>query len=97
MPIKDEDALDRFRQGPCEFCGRRGRCHPHHLTSRGFGGGLRFDVPLNLMSLCPAHHQAFHDGDIDRSELIAIVAKREGLTPEQWWEALWKMRRDDRR
>lgn len=30
---------------------------PHHVTTRGAGGG---DVAENVMPLCPKHHQEYH-------------------------------------
>ncbi len=98
MPIKDENLLQTFRdKWKCERCGRRVSVEPHHITSRGFGGGMRFDVALNICALCRECHQGFHDGKINQAEFVALAAAREGLTPEQWWEALWKLRREDRR
>lgn len=98
MPIKDEDCLQQFRDKfKCERCGRRTTVEPHHVTSRGFGGGMRLDVLLNLAALCRDCHQLHHDGKLPKGEIVAVVARREGLTPEQWWEAIWAMRREDHR
>lgn len=33
------------------------RNHPHHVKSRGAGGG---DVATNVMPLCHEHHQEIH-------------------------------------
>lgn len=33
------------------------RCHPHHLISKGAGGG---DVPENILPVCFKHHSLVH-------------------------------------
>ncbi|GIP08249.1 hypothetical protein J1TS5_04190 [Paenibacillus macerans] len=53
---------------------------PHHIRTRGAGGDDRRE---NQIHLCGWHHKLFHDGNLDRNELILIVAKREGKTPEE--------------
>lgn len=63
-----------------EVCGRPAEGEPHHIRTRGAGGG---DVRENLIQLCGLHHQMVHDGKINRSDLIRTVAKREGRTPEE--------------
>ncbi|MNW47271.1 hypothetical protein D3C74_245970 [compost metagenome] len=63
-----------------ERCSHQAEGEPHHIRTRGAGGDDRRE---NLIHLCGWHHRLFHDGNLDRNELIAIVAKREGLTPEE--------------
>lgn len=96
MRIADEPLLDRFRQaGRCEwchtFCKRR---DPHHVFARGFGGGLRIDVALNLVSLCPHDHIMHHNGHHPfRANLLEIVAKREGLSVLEIVDEINRIRR----
>lgn len=54
--IVDEELLETVRSLPCMGCGQT-PSHPHHLTSRGAGGG---DIPTNVIPLCPVHHAEFH-------------------------------------
>ncbi|GIO42308.1 hypothetical protein [Paenibacillus apis] len=63
-----------------ERCSHPAEGEPHHIRTRGAGGDDRRE---NLIHLCGWHHRLFHDGNLDRNELIAIVAKREGVTPEE--------------
>ncbi|MBY9079595.1 hypothetical protein KIH86_08525 [Paenibacillus sp. HN-1] len=63
-----------------ERCNHPAEGEPHHIRTRGAGGEDRRE---NLIHLCGWHHQLFHGGNLDRNELIAIVAKREGVTPEE--------------
>ena len=53
---------------------------PHHIRTRGAGGEGRRE---NLIHLCGVHHRMAHDGNLDRNQLIRIVAEREGLEPEE--------------
>ena len=78
--------LDWFRRRTCELCGDRGFSDPHHLRGRGLGGGSRYDVSYNLISLCRKCHRLEQDYP---SEFVRrIVAKRMGWTFEQHCEAL---------
>jgi hypothetical protein len=99
MPIIDEAVLDAFRgPGFCELCGKRvRRREPHHLTARGFGGGTRYDVRINLLALCATFsggdncHHAAHESKVSRENLLAIIAKREERTAESIQEELWRL------
>lgn len=85
MKIIDEALLDEFRQsGYCEWCGRWFvRLDAAHVFARGMGGGGRLDVRVNLLGLCRRDHDLHHAGHKPtRDDLIALIAKREGLTPE---------------
>ncbi|MDY7989808.1 hypothetical protein UY286_05200 [Paenibacillus polymyxa] len=63
-----------------ERCNHPAEGEPHHIRTRGAGGEDRRE---NLIHLCGWHHRLFHDGNLDRNELIQIVAKREGVAPEE--------------
>ena len=45
----------------CEVC-RRPAEPPHHVRTRGAGGG---DEPENLLGLCVLHHRQIHDHGAD--------------------------------
>jgi hypothetical protein len=89
MRVVDEPLLSEFRgPGTCEWCGREVvRREPHHIYARGMGGGGRLDIRANLVALCAPFsggddcHDAAHDGRITKDELIAVVARREGVQP----------------
>ncbi len=100
MKIVDELLLESFRApGRCEYCGHYcQRREPHHIFSRGMGGGSRLDVRINLISLCPAFvgqecHNQYHAGHILRCDLLAIVAKREGRLQTDIEAEIYKLRR----
>jgi hypothetical protein len=95
-PVKiiDEPLLHEFRCRPwCEHCLQPAFCtlEVHHLRGKGMGGWSRFDVKENLISLCRACHQAYHDGRIPKEHLLAIVARRERLTVEELEEKLRRL------
>lgn len=78
MQIRDEKLLSEFRRGPCEWCHAPGATDPHHLFTRGMGGGGRLDIRLNLCRLCHRCHMAHHYGSRPMTpDLLAIVASRE--------------------
>ncbi len=82
MKIVDASALqvcrDRFR---CEHCQRRGPVDAAHVYACGMGSGGRVDHRLNLVAACRLCHTASHaGGEPTRETLLAIVAKREGVT-----------------
>jgi Fe-S oxidoreductase len=80
----------------CEFCGIHcpDGCDPAHLYSRGAG---RVDIRENLCSLCRECHTRSHaGGEPNREQLLAIAAKREGTTPDEITEKVYRFRRDDR-
>lgn len=100
MKIIDRELLKEWGQGGvCEFCKRplRHRGEVHHVHTKGAG---RIDLPLNIILLgswldCNCHGR-FHDGHILRDDLLAVVAKREGLTQDEIREEVWRIRRLDR-
>lgn len=81
MKIVNDDLMMEFRLAKrCGWCAqpRPGGFDPHHLHARGFGGGSRLDVRINLLPLCRECHQNVHTGVITLNDLLAIVAQREG-------------------
>lgn len=82
MKVINEELLSQFRNAPkCSWCGaaNRGDIHPHHLLARGMGGGGRLDVRENLIALCAKCHHEVHVGHIQRCDLEAVIAAREGF------------------
>ncbi|MEW6772176.1 MAG: HNH endonuclease [Bacillota bacterium] len=73
-------AIEAARKPYCEYSGKPGYSHVHHIRRRSQGGG---DTPENLVSLAPEVHDAVHRGEVDRRVLILIVARRENLAPEE--------------
>ena len=73
--IKDPEAIKKARLIWCEYCGRNGAIHVHHLKSRGSGG---HDTPDNLISLCKDCHTAAHGGQISREQLREAKRIEEG-------------------
>ena len=84
MTIIDEACLDTFRwQTQCELCkARTNGCHPHHWRCRGRGSAWQLDVPICLLAICYVCHAKCHNGSIRRDDVLAVIAKREGLRPE---------------
>jgi hypothetical protein len=83
-PIIDEPLLKQFRdKHRCEVCLRPGIVQPHHIFGRGPEGCRRFDVAINLLSVCPSCHDKIHLSRIPRWDLLCIVGEREGVTA-QW-------------
>ena len=96
MKIVDEEVMDHFRRKTrCELCGKYSRdgMDPHHLFGRGMGGWRRFDVAVNLISLCRICHNAFHAGRIERAAILAVVAAREGMTAAEVEEKILALRK----
>jgi hypothetical protein len=79
--VTDESALQPFREkGPCEWCGMVCSWRdPHHIFARGMGGGGRLDLKTNLVGLCRPCHDKAHSGEITKSALVLVVAKRESI------------------
>lgn len=90
MKIICQSTLDIFRaKRNCEWCGKSvAGCEPNHLRGKGFGGGFRLDVAINLIGMCRLCHQKYHDGNIKRADVESQVAKREGTNLETLREAL---------
>ncbi len=96
MIVKSEKTLNRYRAaGLCDWCyGYHGRRDPHHVLTRGHGGGSRLDIDANLVSLCRACHNK-HGDDPDRlGDFLDMVAKREKFASgEALQEWLWMVLR----
>lgn len=94
MRIVNERLLDEFRSARCcEWCRQPARCEAHHVFCRGMGSATRLDVRVNLLSLCRLCHQKFHDGNILRCDLLAIVAQREGRLQDEIEREIYALRR----
>lgn len=78
--IKDRKAIKAARKNFCERCGCYAGIEPHHIFTVGSGGG---DVSYNLVQLCTCCHIGAHSGNIQRDELLAIVAEREGMSADE--------------
>ena len=70
---------DPFEEKYCENCGKTGYTEEHHIKTRGAGGK---DIALNKIRLCVPCHKNAQEYKINRLHLVQLVAKREGLTPE---------------
>ena len=66
---KSKKNIEKSRKSSCEYCGRYGKVHVHHIVSVGAGGN---DEPGNLISLCVRCHTKTHNGEIKKAELQAI-------------------------
>jgi hypothetical protein len=85
MRIVSEPLLDEFRHAPCcELCGAENKTgmDPHHLRSRGIGGGGRLDVRINIITACRDCHSLIPTSKIGRERILQVVATREKTTPE---------------
>ena len=80
--IKDKALLRAMRKEItwCERCGRSGYIEAHHIKRRSQGGD---DIHPNIIRLCPDCHRGVHMALYDWRELVVIVAKREGKTPQE--------------
>jgi len=99
MIVIDDGLLWEFRLArKCEWCGRAAPqgCDPHHLWCRGFGGGGRLDVRVNLISVCRDCHRLIGDGKIARHDLLAVVAARERCLQDDIESAIHELRRAPR-
>lgn len=83
--VSNPETVQSIRGDWCERCGKPGPVQEHHIKTRGSGGS---DIPLNKIGLCFGCHRGFHDGKIDRYEFVVIVARREGITPEDVCKAI---------
>jgi len=53
----NKDLLKNITKLPCLICKKNPPSDPHHMTTRGAGGG---DTIGNVIPLCRPHHQEFH-------------------------------------
>lgn len=77
--------IEECRKPRCERCGAKSYGEPHHIRPRSLGGS---DIRENLIQLCFDCHRAAHDGKVLYTELVQIVAKREGIAPEEVCERI---------
>ena len=99
MKIIREDNLQKYRQKTrCENCGLPSfqGLDPHHVLTRGMGGGTRNDSDLNLMALCRTCHDRFHNGKIPREQLVGKLALREGFSPDELERIVNRVRHKDK-
>lgn len=103
--VVDESLLDTVRNLPCMGCasldpeGARAsvfenevRSHPHHLISRGAGGG---DVAKNLMPLCWNHHAEVHrKGLAEFSQSYILVHRWLELADWTFFGSYWEAPQD---
>ena len=78
--VKDRKMIKAMRKDYCERCGAYADIEPHHVFTVGSGGG---DIAMNLVQLCTSCHISVHSGNIKRDDLLAIVARREGVTCDE--------------
>jgi 5-methylcytosine-specific restriction endonuclease McrA len=67
----------------CRFCGFR-RVHAHHIIYRSEGGP---DASCNLCSLCPACHEAIHQGKMSiwaEDQFLGADGPLEFVTAPGW-------------
>lgn len=78
--VRSRKTILECRKDYCERCGGKATGEPHHIRPRSLGGS---DIRENLIQLCRKCHRDVHDGKILYTELVPIVAHREGLPPEE--------------
>ena len=94
MRIINEKLLDTMRgAGRCEYCNEPCHREPHHLWAKGMGGAGRLDIAINLIGLCRECYQGFNAGNIQKCDLLAIVAKREGTFQGRIERQIYKLLR----
>ena len=57
--IMSKKTINEIRSTRCEICGQRTNIEPHHINTRGSGGG---DIRENLIQLCTQCHINTHSG-----------------------------------
>ena len=73
--------IQACRKNRCEYCGAVTNIEPHHINTRGSGGG---DIKENLIQLCTRCHINTHSGQYPTKEdCLKIVAEREGITYDE--------------
>lgn len=79
--ITSRKTIQEVRSQICEVCGNRTNNEPHHINTRGSGGG---DIRENLIQLCTQCHINTHSGQYPTKEdCLEIVAEREGITYDE--------------
>lgn len=100
MKVVDEKLLAEFRESPrCEWCNKAKPVEPHHIFSRGAG---RLDIRWNLVALCRWCHSSAHSANSVNNarpklqDLLELVARREGIKPEEIKPRVDRLRRQDK-
>lgn len=83
--IVSNKTIQECRKDYCEYCGARARGEPHHIRPRSLGGS---DTRPNLIQLCAECHTKAHSGKLSHTDLIPIVAKREGVPVEEVYKTI---------
>lgn len=81
MIVKSNKTLEWFRAaGYCEYCRLwHQRRDPHHVLTRGHGGGSRLDLRCNLVGLCRSCHSKYGDDPDFVDFFFGLIADREGI------------------
>lgn len=66
--VKDKKAIAK-KSHVCQFCGKAGVTHSHHIKTKGSGGD---DKEENLIELCPICHDLVHRGKIKREQILRL-------------------------
>ncbi|RJQ53401.1 MAG: hypothetical protein C4521_07660 [Actinobacteria bacterium] len=87
--VRSRKNVESVRKPYCEFCGALAYGLPHHLKSRGSGGG---DQQENQVQLCGHHHRLAHNGRLSPDILVALVAARERISETEVRRAIgWEV------
>ena len=79
--ITSKKTIQEVRKTYCEICGQRTNIEPHHINTRGSGGG---DIKENLIQLCTQCHINTHSGQYPtKDDCLNRVAEREGITYDE--------------
>ena len=79
--IISKKTINEIRSTRCEICGQRTNIEPHHINTRGSGGG---DIRENLIQLCTQCHINTHSGQHPtKDDCLKKVAEREGITYDE--------------
>ena len=79
--ITSKKTIQKLRYTRCEICGQRTNIEPHHINTRGSGGG---DIKENLIQLCTQCHINTHSGQYPtKDDCLNKVAEREGITYDE--------------
>ena len=76
--ITSRKTIQEVRSQICEVCGNRTTIEPHHINTRGSGGG---DIRENLIQLCSECHRSTHSGNKpSKEDCLLVIGQREGKT-----------------
>lgn len=92
-PGEDRDARDAYRgPGICPVCEEPKILECVHLMGAGHGGGVRMDVPLNMLGCCHECHMAAHNGKT-HAKIFAAKAALEKMSVEQLRDRLHELQK----